>query len=391
MIGAQILYQTATNFLQGLYHPLGELNSTLATEELANGTSLEAPLNGYQFILVHGEGKTDPDTIWLKGDDDCPAYDKASNSYRQSEEYQRTLSQSADFYSRFAPVLGNIMGAENVSYSHAFDVFDLLNVAFIHNASIASEIKSEDLDQLRYLANECEWNRNYNATQPDRSIPGMTLAGGFLRQLRTVVDGKGKTKFSLMASSYDTFLSFFGLTNLTAASSDFQGLPNYAASMAFELYTNDTNTGFPANPEQDLMVRFWFRNGTDEGASLNAYPLFGGSKDSMPYGRFIEELSSRSIQTPGDWCTTCQSEKAFCTLTTESNAAAGSSSNRIGSSLSNGVAGTIGAVVALAVIAILGGAAWLMLRRKSRKSDTALTQRPSLEKQLSDSEKSDSV
>ena len=92
--------------------------------------------------------------IWLKKDDDCPAYNKAFNLYRQSEQYQRILSQSADFYSRFTPVLGNIMGAENVSYSHTFDVFDLLNVALVHNAFIASEIKPEDLDHLCYLANE---------------------------------------------------------------------------------------------------------------------------------------------------------------------------------------------------------------------------------------------
>lgn len=391
MIDAQILYQTATNFLQGLYPPLGELNSTVANEELANGTASQAPLNGYQFILVHGEGDTDPDTIWLKGDDACPAYDKASKSYRQSEEYQRTLSQSADFYSRFTPLLANIMGAENVSYSHGFDVFDLLNVAAIHNASIASEIKREDLDQLRYLANEREWNLNYNASQPDRSIGGMALAGGFLRQLRTVVDNHAKTKFSLMSGSYDTFLSFFGLTNLTAASPDFQGLPNYAASMALELYTDDTNAEFPANPEQDLMVRFLFRNGTDAGDSLNAYPLFGGSEESMPYGRFVQELSSRSIQTLADWCTTCQSEQEFCSTATRSDAAASPASHEPGSRLSNGAAGAIGAVVALAVVALLGGVVFLLLRRKTRRSDTALARRPALEKRLSDSERSDSV
>ncbi|KAF7503742.1 hypothetical protein GJ744_003325 [Endocarpon pusillum] len=390
-----ILYQTATNFLQGLYPPLGELNSTLATEELANGTSSQAPLNGYQFIQIHGEGDTDPDTIWLKGDDACPAHDKASESYRQSEGYQRTLSQSADFYSRFTPLLANLMGGENVSYSHGYDVFDLLNVAAIHNASVASDIKREDLDQLRYLANEREWNLNYNATQPDRSIGGMALAGGFLRQLRTVVDSKAKTKFSLMSGSYDTFLSFFGLTNLTAASSDFQGLPNYAASMALELYTDDTNAQFPATPEQDLMVRFMFRNGTDERDSLNAYPLFGGSDESMPYGRFVQELSSRSIQTVADWCTTCQSEQEFCsTATTRSDAAASSassSSHEPGSGLSNAAAGAIGAVVALAVAAILAGAAFLAWRRKTHRSDAALSRRPALEKRLSDSERSSPV
>jgi Histidine phosphatase superfamily (branch 2) len=380
----QILYQTATNFLQGLYPPLGELNSTLATEEPTNGTSSETPLNGYQFILIHGEGETDPDTIWIKGDDACPTYDKASKSYRDSQEYQTTLSQSASFYSKFTPLLARILGNENVSYSHAYDVFDLLNVASIHNTSVASEINSEDLHQLRYLANQWEWNHNYNASQPDRSIGGMTLAGGFLRQLKSVVDSQAKTKFSLMTGSYDTFLSFFGITNLAASSPDFEGIPNYAANMAFELYTDGTEPEFPTNPEQDLMVRFLFRNGTNDNASLDAYPLFGGSEDSLPYGRFVEELSSRSILTLSDWCTTCQSDAEFCTAATRGISGSASpyaGTNRSG--LSNGAAGAIGAVVALAVAAIVGGAVWFILRRRSRKP--ALAQYPPLEKVASDS------
>lgn len=281
------------------------------------------------------------------------------------------------------------MGAENVSYSQAYNVFDLLNVASIHNASVASEIKSEDLDQLRYLADEWEWNHNYNATQPDRSIGGMSLAGGFLRQLKTVVEGKAKTKFSLMAGSYDTFLSFFGLTNLTAASPDFHGLPNYAASMTLELYTDDTNESFPKNPAQDLMVRFLFRNGTDDSDSLDAYPLFGGSEVSMPYGRFVDELSSRSIVTLGDWCIACQSEESFCSAATQDNSAASPSSPNTPSGLSNGAAGAIGAVVALAVAAMVACVAWRILRQRYRRP-AALAQRLPVEKHLSDSG-SDSV
>jgi prostatic aicd phosphatase len=332
-----------------------------------NGSVLESPLNGYQYILVHGRGESDPESIWLKGDDACPAYDDASKSYQQSKEYQTTLAQSADLYTRVSPLLASIMGPENISYSHAFDVFDLLNVASIHNASVASKINADDLTQLRYLADESEWNRNYNATLPERAVGGMTLAGGFLRQLNTVVQGQAKTKFSLMVGSFDTFLSFFGFTNLPNASADFRGIPKFAASMALELYTVGTNDAFPTHPEQDLWVRFLFRNGTGGSDSMGAYPLFGGTQSSIPYGQFVAELSTRSIQTLRDWCTTCQSEQAFCAAATQDNPDARPSAANAGSAVSNAAAGAIGAAVTLAVITLFAGLAWLVLRRRSRK------------------------
>lgn len=154
-----VLFQTATNFLQGLYPPLQSLDSNLATEELANGTSIEGPLNAYQYVHIQGEADNAPDTIWLKGDDACPAWNRASRTYRDSTEYQATLARTAEFYSQFDGLLGPILGAENVSFARAYDVFDLLNTAKIHNESIAGQISDENLDEARYLANEWEWSK----------------------------------------------------------------------------------------------------------------------------------------------------------------------------------------------------------------------------------------
>jgi len=364
-----ILYQTATNFLQGLYPPLTGLSTQLSTETLTNGTEVISPLNGYQFILIHGEDTTTPDTIWIKGDDQCPTYDTAYDSYHDSPEYQNTLNGTASFYEKFIPLLGDIMGPENVSYANAYDVFDLLNVGSIHNESVAENLEAADLDQLRYLANHWEWNHNYNQTMPDRSIGGMTLAGGALRQIKDVVKGKAKLKFNLMAGSYDTQMAFYGLTNLTAASPDFFGLPNYAGSMAFEIFSEEDNaTAFPANPDQDLRVRFLFKNGTTDD-ELTPFPLFGGSELSLPYGDFISELSSRSIAEVSDWCTLCQSDAGFCyeTLHGSSGSSSGSptvSNSSGGSGLSNAAAGGIGAGVTLAVVGLVGALAWLLTRRK---------------------------
>ncbi|KEF61111.1 uncharacterized protein A1O9_02676 [Exophiala aquamarina CBS 119918] len=378
-----ILYQTATDFLQGLYPPLDELNTQLSTETLTNGTEVMSPLNGYQFILVHGEDTTTPDTIWIKGDDQCPTYNTAYDSYHDSAEYKDTLNATASFYEKFLPLLGDIMGPENVSYENAYDVFDLLNVGSIHNESVAENLDAADLDQLRYLADHWEWNHNYNQTMPDRSIGGMTLAGGALRQIQDIVEGKAKLKFSLMAGSYDTQMAFYGLTNLTDASPDFFGLPNYAGSMAFEIFSEEDNAAaFPANPDQDLRVRFLFKNGTADD-ELTAFPLFGGSELSLPYGDFISELSSRSIAEVSDWCTLCQSDAGFCyeTLHGSDSSTSGSGSPSVsassgGSGLSNAAAGGIGAGVTLTVVGTIGALAWLLTRRKRTAKVSPATATP---------------
>lgn len=164
-----VLFQTANNFLQGLYPPLSTLDPILATEELANGTFTEAPLEGYQYIHIQGEADNAPDTIWLKGDDECPAYSSASNTYRQSEAYKNTLQSTQSFYTQYEDLLGPILGAGNVSYAKAYDVFDLLNTAKIHNASIAEQISTEDLDQARYLADAWEFSKPTHS--PPSSIP----------------------------------------------------------------------------------------------------------------------------------------------------------------------------------------------------------------------------
>ncbi|KAL8916479.1 MAG: hypothetical protein Q9172_006289 [Xanthocarpia lactea] len=374
----KILLQTATNFLQGLYPPLGDLDHNLAVE--SNGSDTISPSNGYQFIPIHGEPNEAPDTIWLKGDDGCPAYTRASNSYQTSVDYLSTVDSSRKFYSQFAEALNNVMPAENVTYAHAYDIFDLFNVGSIHNESFASVVTTPQLSQLRYYADAFEWGHNYNLTQPARSIGGMALAGGILQQLNQTVSTQGNLKLSLLAGSYDTFLAFFGLTNLTAANADFMGLPGYASSMTFELFTDGNTTTFPRDTA-DLRVRFLFRNGTDVSTPLTAFPLFGRAQDSISYDNFVDELGSRAINSVSEWCSTCQSSDGFCSQD-EYASSGDSSSSVINEDNSSGLtavhAGVIGAMTTLGVLAIIAVVVFLCRRRSAT--------RPLLEKRSSGSE-----
>lgn len=107
--------------------------------------------------------------------------------------------------------------------------------------------------------------------------------------MNQIVSSQDRLKLSLLAGSYDTFLAFFGLSNLTAVSDDFYGLPDYASTMAFELFTVDNVASFPSSTD-DLRVRFLFRNGTTEGDVLTTFPLFGGQEGSLSYSDFVSGL-----------------------------------------------------------------------------------------------------
>ncbi|KAF5234925.1 hypothetical protein FAUST_7356 [Fusarium austroamericanum] len=365
-----VLLNTATAFLQGLYPPIGS-NENVGVQELNNGTDYTAPLNGYQYVVLHGEDENSPDIIWIKGDENCPAATKDQKSYSQSTQFKDTFAATRQFYGDLYPLMKDVYDykPENMTYQNAYDIFDLINVASIHNKSFS--VEPQKLDQLRALADRSEFGQNYNVSAPDnRSIGGKTLASAILNQLNQTVTGKGKLKFSLLAGSYDTFLSFFGLSDLTKANTDFYGLPVYASTMAFEIFTKDNVTSFPSSTD-NLHVRFLFRNGSDDGTPLSQFPLFGQAREGMSWTIFVKEMQKRSINTVSSWCTMCGSTEDFCVAALKgdsaSPASAGSSSS---SGISNAVAGVIGALVTLGIVAICGLTIFLIRRKRAQKVAT---------------------
>ena len=364
-----ILLNTATAFLQGLYPPLEDLDGQVATQTLNNGSKSEAPLNGYQYVTLQGVVANSPDTIWIKGSDGCPAYTKASNSFQDSAEFASRQASTRDFYRGFFPVLESVYdytSADNMSYAKAFDIFDLINVARIHNAtSLARNVTDEELFQLRTLADSSEFSLNYNLTQPARSIHAQTFSSAILTQLNQTVTSKGKLKFSLLGGSYNTFLAFFGLANLTSVDANFFGLADYASTMAFELFTADTVTSFPQNPDSALRVRFLFRNGT--AGTLSPFPLFGTGAESLSWPDFVAQMQRRAITTAAKWCSACGSTADFCAAyvdRVDAPVPSASASSSSGSAMSSTVAGVVGAMVTLGVVAVVGVLAFVLLRRR---------------------------
>lgn len=349
-----VLQNSAMGFLQALYPPVG---NALSSQTLSNGTSVQAPMDGYQLIPVNTlqNGAGSEDNGWLQDATTCANAKVSSNKYFSSAEYTSLLASTKSFYSDLYPVVNATFTEDQVTFKNAYIVFDLINVAEIHNATIPSSdvLTNETLFQVRTLADAHEWGLAYNASDNMRAVSGMQLAGEILTYMNNTINGKGAAKFGIQFGAYATFLSFFGLTQMPAANPDLMGVPDYASSLVFELFTDSDSTSFPAT--SDLKVRAVFHNGTASNSSEpTVYPLFGQSEDSVSWADFSGNLSSFAIHTTEDWCTKCGNTTGSCAAYASSTSSNSSSSGTASSSKKGGmsaaVGGVIGAMVTLAVI-----------------------------------------
>lgn len=115
-----VLQNSAAGFLQGLYPPLGSSSS----QTLANGTVVEAPLNGYQLIPVNtyasSTGSNSENSAWLQGSTGCLKAEVSSNEYFSSDEYHTTANQSYDFYQSLLPVINSTFTSAADTYKNAY-------------------------------------------------------------------------------------------------------------------------------------------------------------------------------------------------------------------------------------------------------------------------------
>ncbi|KAH6857143.1 histidine phosphatase superfamily [Chaetomium sp. MPI-CAGE-AT-0009] len=366
-----ILLNTATSFLQALYPPLGD---SVSAQDLANGSSVSSPLTGYQYVTLHGINDDSPEAIWIKGDDDCPAVAAASADFKQSSEFQSRLASTRDFYQSLYPLVHEVYpSASDLSYAKAYDIFDVINVEKIHNASSpAQAVTPTQLRQLRTLADSAEFGLNYNASQPARSLHAGTLAGAVLSHLnQTVTAPQTAPKLTVLAGSYDTFLAFFGRARLTDVSDQFFGLPDYASTMAFELFTPGDNNNDDRMDPAALRVRFLFRNGTD--GVLQQFPLFGSGRAELRWGEFVQEMQQIGVSSAEEWCGLCQSEAVFCAAYRDEGVYDILGAGRGSTVVSKGSWIAVLVVMAVAIAGNLVWAAmWLARNRRAKRERAAV-------------------
>ncbi|KAF3393665.1 hypothetical protein DPV78_010099 [Talaromyces pinophilus] len=370
-----VLQNSAAGWLQGLYPPVGGASN----QTLRNGTVVEAPLNGYQLIPISitNSGSGSEDNPWLQSSSSCSNALISSNEFFNSDIYLEYLNSTTDLYKSVAPAVNATFSESQLSFKNAYVIWDLLNVALIHNSTTdypaLSGVSNETMHELLVLANIHEYNLAYNASSTARAIAGAQLASQVLTALNKTITTSSDPRLNVQFGSYGTFQSYFGLANLPAADPIFYGIPDYASSMVWELVTNATVTNGTFPPTSDISVRFLFNNGTSATTTnMTAYPLFGGSELELPWTEFVTQTQKFAISSQDQWCQVCGNTTGVCASSTasSSSASASSSSSSNGSGLSNAVAGVIGAMVTLGVVLGLEVVAMLLggLRLVKKKS-----------------------
>ena len=114
-----VLQNSAQGFLQGLYPAVG---SNLGSETLRDGTTVHAPLDGYQLIPVQtvSSGTASEDSAWLQGASNCANAIASSNEYFTSQDYNDLLSSTADFYRSLTPMINGTFSDSQISYKNAY-------------------------------------------------------------------------------------------------------------------------------------------------------------------------------------------------------------------------------------------------------------------------------
>lgn len=356
----EFISSSAMAFFQGLYPPRGipvfDNESTLS-----NGSVDSFPLDGYQYPNIGTVSSLDFNYIWIAGNIGCTNYEITQVEQLESLSFSGQIAATQPFYDSLASTLFWDYDPSIVNFGNAWILYEYALYQYNHNRS--NPVSSSDLSQLYNLASQQQFELN----TPDSlttipSIAGQTLASAVLQQFQHTIASSGVAdKLTLMFGSFEPFLSFFSLSELSTgpSASMFNSLPNHGSSMIFELFSNPSTstsanenltTPFPGTDE--LFVRFLFRNGTSDTDPIIEYPLFGRgpSEDDMSWIDFVQGMGDFSLNDVVDWCDACNSITLFCeaiaTDTSNTTTPVSSSSKK---SISPVIGGVIGATVTLGV------------------------------------------
>ena len=374
----QFTIGSAQAFMQGLYPPLADISNLNYTRlygvsELANGTNVVAPLNGYQYQDVKSVSAYDLRSVFLDGSANCPAYTGALLDYYNTTDFQFLYTSTLDFYKDLDAHLDDTFTPNDLGYFDAYYIYDWLQYEVLHNASF--QISDVNLTRAKILAADWVYAMYSNSTDAVKSIAGRTFATQVLAAFSNSIQNQGKTnKLNLWFGDFPPMVSFAKLARLTGPQNQiFYDVPPMGSSFVFELVSMlPDDASFLKYPNvSDMYVRFFFQNGTDQYDSMTEFSLFGmGPSNSLiSYNEFVASMASFGMTGVRSWCNTCGSYGVFCpAFTGNFPSLDGGQSSRKG--LSPAVAGVIGALVALAVAAIIFGLMMALAGFRVRRDGT---------------------
>jgi hypothetical protein len=330
-----VIIESANALLQGLYPPYNE------TLVLANGSTVA--WDRTQLISIE---TVEPDEeTSLEGWISCDAWTTSLSAFYNSSEFVAQAKGANAFYQSISSVLGN----RPLTYQNGYNIFDFMNVNYIHNDTLSPEI-APYLNESRYYANWRE-SRAFGNADPSNvaNIAGQSILPLLIDGVQQISNTTNPLKFQYLAISYKPFISLFNMMGMPSPLND--TMVDYASMVIFEVRDDDT-------------VTLRFRNSSE--GNFGYYPMFGSSETSTPLDTFVDTLQPNSLDTLAKWCDKCQTSDARgCDVLAALNGTGGGSVQYASITSTTGrqhvspvVAGVIGALVALAVAGV-ALAAWL--------------------------------
>ncbi|THG97935.1 hypothetical protein EW026_g4172 [Hermanssonia centrifuga] len=219
------LFDGAQALMQGLWPP-----SQQEAIFLANGTTITSPLGGYQYIPIDS---VDPDEdISLEGAPSCTAWSMRNEAFYNSAGFLEKANQSASLLSALQPYLdGRPVNLENM-----WNVYDYMNVQFIHNATYAGQLPPAYMEQVRDLANWHEYNVfTDTAASGIGNIAGRVMLPSILNTLQRISNPLDGLKMQFSAISYQPFLSLMNMTGMFESGQVPPAIVEYAAALVLEV------------------------------------------------------------------------------------------------------------------------------------------------------------
>ncbi|KAF7715587.1 Uncharacterized protein PECH_006502 [Penicillium ucsense] len=373
----QYVVASAQAFMQGLYPPLGQTGLE-SSDVTVNGAAMISPLNGYQYPQLISLGQSDPQSVALNGNKNCPTHQALVSKYK-SGDYALGISEITNgFYvDIWHDILSGVMNETSANYLNAVEIFEYIEHELAYNSTAQTQITEDKVRQARWWADHYTYATNHQLDSGEpaggsiNSVAGQTLAARIMSAFNANIGGYGTgQKMNLVFGDDDAAVALASLLSLASEQHpNMYCRPNRGASLVFELFSFESSEAYPTYPVIDnLYVRFLIHNDTG-GSAFSPYPMFGHgpSHEYVPYSEFQSELETFALSSTHEWCKRCNSEAVFCT---------GLDSNKPGPSTGNqeqmapAVAGIIGAVImlaALGLLAAIGLTFWTLRNRGSNQ------------------------
>ncbi|ESK84640.1 hypothetical protein Moror_13299 [Moniliophthora roreri MCA 2997] len=286
-----VVFDSAIAFLQGMYPP-----NPKNKIELANDTTVTAPLNGYQYVPVETVEPVNDRSLesWT----DCPTFERHVAQFYASEEFKKKEREAEPF---FRAVRDFVFGRPT-TLQNAANIYDYIQTELTYNKTFAHRLPPKMVEQARYWADYHE-NGIFSDKEPSGvgNIAGRTMLHTILTAFERISFNDDPLQFMLVETSYHPFISFFNEVAVTKEHPELKAIPNFASALVIEL-----RRGNP--PDLRDFVRFKFKNGTD--SDFKTLYVYGHHAD-IPLTEFIYKSKGGVITSNRQWAEVCGRRRSF--------------------------------------------------------------------------------